>query len=112
MEFTEKIEHLADWVSIRADIRANDFSKWSGNMHNQLPSFEYYIKNCVIDKGGKYDFTKRTYGNNGAVLESINYPKIEFEVRAVKDFSIEKRVRYSNWMGTPFNIKIEYKITD
>lgn len=54
-------------VFIKTDT--NDTTKWLFNNTNQLPTFEYYLQNCVIDKGGKYDFTKRNYGNMMDVKE-------------------------------------------
>ena len=66
----EQIAHFNDYLKYRIDIISNDIPRWLlKNTKYQLPTFEYYLQNCVIDKGGKYDFTKRNYGNSMDVKE-------------------------------------------
>ena len=95
----EQIEHFNDYLKYRIDIISNDIPRWLlKNTKYQLPTFEYYLQNCVIDKGGKYDFTKRNYGNSMDIKEL-----------KIKDSIIDRTKKvtlktiFSMWMGTPFN---------
>lgn len=95
----EQIVHFKDYLKYRIDIISNDIPRWLlKNTKYQLPNFEYYLQNCVIDKGGKYDFTKRNYGNSMDVKEL-----------KIKDSIIDRtkkvtlKTTFSMWMGTPFN---------
>ena len=95
----DQIVHFKDYLKYRIDIISNDIPRWLlKNTKYQLPNFEYYLQNCVIDKGGKYDFTKRNYGNSMDVKEL-----------KIKDSIIDRtkkvtlKTTFSMWMGTPFN---------
>lgn len=95
----EQIAHFKDYLKYRIDIISNDIPRWLlKKTKYQLPTFEYYLQNCVIDKGGKYDFTKRNYGNSMDVKEL-----------KIKDSIIDRtkkvtlKTTFSIWMGTPFN---------
>ena len=65
----QRFNNLIDFLDYRVDIIANNPNRWLYSFANKerptsyhnLPTFEYYLKNCVIDKGGKYDFTKRLH---------------------------------------------------
>ena len=99
MTIDEKLNHLSDWLQFNTDIICNNPEYWLSGFHkNYLPTFEYYLQNCVIDKGGKYDFTKRNYGNSMDVKEL-----------KIKDSIIDRtkkvtlKTTFSMWMGTPFN---------
>ncbi len=95
----EQIEHFKDYLKFRIDIISNDPKRWLfSSSKYQLPTFEYYLQNCVIDKGGKYDFTKRNYGNSMDVREL----KIKDSViDSTKKVTL--KTTFSIWMGTPFN---------
>ena len=104
MTIDEKFEHLSNWLQIRTDIICNNPDKWLRDYKkNYLPSFEYYLKNCVEDKGGDYDFTVRryrTYSERIYPIESEFKPQLKLSQKII---NIE--VEYSYWMGTPFNYK-------
>ena len=95
----EQIAHFKDYLKYRIDIISNDIPRWLlKNTKYQLPTFEYYLQNCVINKGGKYDFTKRNYGNSMDVREL----KIKDSViDSTKKVTL--KTTFSIWMGTPFN---------
>jgi len=99
MTTDEKIEHFKDYLRYRIDIISNDIDRWLlKNSKYQLPTFEYYLQNCVIDKGGNYDFTIRRYGNQKDVKEmNVKNQCID------KSLKVSYGVNYSMWMGTPFN---------
>lgn len=97
MTIDEKIEHLKDYLKHRLDIIYNDIPRWTSNAKYQLPTFEYYLQNCIIDKGGKYDFTKK-------YKSPIFTTNIEIKDSFFKDkVVVESYGYYSSWMGTPFN---------
>ncbi len=81
-------------MNLRIDIVGNEARRWTSVAKYQLPTFDYYMKNCVEDKGGDYDFTTRRYSSPAQVLQ----PTGKF-----KKFS--RNLVYSYWMGTPFNYK-------
>ena len=102
----EQVQHFKNYLKYRIDIISNSPNKWLHNkMKYQLPTFEYYLQNCVLDKSGKYDFTKRNYGN------SLDIKKLK-----IKDSVIERSkeitliTTYSIWMGTPFNFEDVVKV--
>jgi hypothetical protein len=96
----DKYSHYGDYLKYRMDILGNDYFSWQGSRKYQLPTFEYYYQNCVIEKGGKYDFTQRNY-QSCMTSKELN----------VKDSIIDKtikvnyQVKYSMWMGTAFNFE-------
>ncbi len=95
----EQIAHFTDYLKYRIDIISNDIPRWLlKNTKYQLPTFEYYLQNCVIDKGGKYDFTKRNYGNSMDVKELKIKDSIIYRTKKVT-----LKTTFSIWMGTPFN---------
>ena len=68
-EANDKLVHLRDLIQIKIDLMCQQPDRWVGFFHNgkyfwnakyQQPTFEYYYKNCVLDKGGEYDFTAST----------------------------------------------------
>jgi hypothetical protein len=97
----ENIEHYKDYLKLRIDIIANNPNRWLGNSKMQLPTFEYYLKNCVNDKGGKYDFTKRNYSTPSQVLEPISFHSQN--KYAMNSKRLYRNIIHSMWMGTPFN---------
>lgn len=92
----ENFLHLQDYLKYRIDIISNNPNRWLGSSFYELPTFEYYLKNCVLDKGGNYDFTERKYGN-----ESSSHL---FQIRNSTK-KVQFNVRYSMWMGTAFNFE-------
>lgn len=97
----EKLDHLKDYLGYRLDIIANDTHRWMHSSPYQLPSFEYYLKNCVEDKGGKYDFTRRLYSTPSQHLEPISFHSQSSNQMSSK--RLYRRIIHSSWMGTPFN---------
>lgn len=93
-EVFERLGNLQDYLDLRIDIVGNDVRTWTSVAKYLLPTFDYYIKNCVEDKGGKYDFSVRRYSSPAQVLQPIG---------KFKKFS--RKLVYSYWMGTPFNYK-------
>lgn len=108
MTIDEKFEHFSDYLKYRIDIIANDPERWlNKSSKHQLPKFEYYLKNCVEDKGGKYDFTIRRYSTPAQNLMPISFcsqSHIQMESRP-----LYRWVEHSFWMGTPFNYKTVIK---
>ena len=110
MDFEEKLNHLSDYLKHRTDIIVQNPNRWlnyvgaDGRVNTSyynLPSFEYYLKNCVQDKGGAYDFTKRRYKTPSQILKPIE--TANFTNIISKNSKYKRRLLYSNWMGTPFN---------
>jgi hypothetical protein len=99
----ENLEHLKDYLNYRTDIVVNDANRWMGTSKNQLPTFEYYLKNCVYDSGGKYDFTVRRYSTPAQVLEPITFHSQNKHLMNSK--RMYRFIVYSMWMGTGFNYK-------
>ena len=97
----ENIEHYKEYLKLRIDIIANDPNRWLGNSKMQLPTFDYYLKNCVNDKGGKYDFTKRNYSTPAQELEPITFHSQN--KYAMNSKRLYRNIIHSMWMGTPFN---------
>ena len=112
MEFNDKLDHLSTWLKHRVDIMCHNPKRWMSyttkdgyfnTSYYNLPTFEYYLKNCVQDKGGAYDFTMRRYKTleaKASVIESANFQNIIGEYKTASHL-----FKYSNWMGTAFNFK-------
>ena len=97
----DKLNHYKDYLIYRCDIIANDPNRWLGSSKNELPSFEYYLKNCVEDKGGKYDFTIRKYETPAQILEPISFhSQNKYQMKSKR---LYRNVVHSIWMGTAFN---------
>ena len=95
----ERLDHFSDYLDYRIDIIANNPNRWLNSSPYQLPEFEYYLKNCVNDKGGKYDFTQRRYKSYEQVLEPV---RVQYQPRTKQ---LTRHYTYSMWMGTPFNFE-------
>jgi hypothetical protein len=81
----EKLNHLPNYIYHIADLKAQNPDRWINGYYENgrrklspynLPTFEYYLNNCVVDKGGKYDFTKRNYKSEKIKIEYID--KVNF----------------------------------
>ena len=70
---------------------------------NYLPSFDYYLQNCVIDKGGNYDFTVRRYKTHFEKTKNINHTDKPLMNKVQKCVLVG--VEFSRWHFTPFNYK-------
>jgi len=91
-----------EYLSYRIDIIANDPNRWLGDKTKfQLPTFEYYLNNCVNDKNGKYDFTKQSYFTPMQVLKPISF-KTQSSIQ-MQSKTLNRFIKHSYWMGTPFN---------
>lgn len=98
MKEQERLGYLNEYINIIIDIMCSEPSRWvRSSSRHQLPSFDYYIKNCIIDKGGKYDFTKRNYRTHFQILNKSEFYNIKTE--------LIRYTQYSIWMGTEFNFK-------
>jgi len=97
----ENIEHYKEYLKLRIDIIANNPSRWLNTGRLQLPTFEYYLENCVKDKGGKYDFTVRRYSTPAQVLEPISFHSQN--KYAMNSKRLYRSIIHSMWMGTAFN---------
>lgn len=97
----EDMNHYKEYLKLRIDIIANAPNRWLVNSKMQLPTFDYYLKNCVNDKGGKYDFTVRRYSTPSQVLEPISFHSQN--KYAMNSKRLYRRITYSIWMGTAFN---------
>jgi len=58
-------------------------------------------------KIGKYDFTKRNYKSNVSYLKVMNNSNLNNIIN--KNSTYKGQLVYSDWMGTPFNFKINIK---
>ncbi len=106
------LSNVSDWIAIRLELMTNEPRRWVGfehkgnwfkNAYYQLPTFDYYMQNCVNDKGGKYDFTKRRYCSHRETIKPMSE----------RGFTDEKGggsriLRHSIYMGTHFNFKEEW----
>jgi len=113
MNIDVKLNHLSDYIKYRIDIVCQDPKRWlltksndgyCNLQHYNLPSFEYYLKNCVSDKGGNYDFTITRYKTPKQKLSPIR--TANFTSIITKNQAYERWFEYSQWMGTPFNFKL------
>lgn len=57
MSYEDELRHYSDWLGIRIELSLRHPTRFLQGYY-QLPTFDYYIKNCVLDKGGGYDFTR------------------------------------------------------
>ena len=110
MDIEEKLNHLSEFLQYRTDIVCNNPDYWlSGTQGNYLPTFEYYIQNCVLDKGGAYDFTKRRYKTHAEVIIPITHSdKPQMNQCQKKVFS---SVEFSRWHFTAFNFKQKVELS-
>jgi hypothetical protein len=101
VEIQEQLQHLKDYLKIRTELMIANPKRWlNSNAYYQLPSFEYYMKHCVLDRGGAYDFT----------IRHLRSPYTKYQYKDFcQNIDIENGsiTRYSVWMGTPFNFKTE-----
>lgn len=67
--------NISEYSSIIAQLKAG--KSFNGLRVHQLPTFKYYIENCIENKEGPYDFTRR--------------------------YSIHSSLKCSFYMGTGFN---------
>lgn len=102
MTIDDKFNHLKDYIKFRIDIVSNNPDWWLGMARNELPTFDYYLKNCVEDKAGKYDFTKRMFKTCTMQMPII---KDTMEIIEFIQKKTTTRIEFSIWMGTPFNFK-------
>jgi hypothetical protein len=99
----KRIHYYKKYLRYRCDIIANDPKRWLGVSKLELPSFDYYLKNCVEDKGGKYDFTVRRYSTPTQHLNPISF-------NSQNKYQMDSKILYRNithsmWMATAFNYK-------
>lgn len=117
MKSEEKLKHLRDYINFRIEIIADNPDRWLGyrfkdhwywNAHYSLPTFDEYLENCVINKGGPYDFTKRRYESLPVYCDPVTY--CAHMHRNTGSKKIRRCVKYAMYMGTPFNFKeiVEY----
>jgi len=103
MDYNEKLDHLLDFINHRIDILWND-KRWINTLP-QLPTFDYYIKNCILDKGGAYDFTERRYNHAIDLGKASRDHNILYKKRSFESKHVMVNIAYSIWMGTAFNFK-------
>jgi len=97
---TELSNHFIDYLGYRLDIISNNPRWWLGKPKYNLPTFENYLQNCVLDKNGCYDFTKRNYLSQ---REEISFTTKNSIIK--QETKIQIQIRYSIYMGTPFNFE-------
>jgi len=96
------LDNLQEYLNHRIDIMCNNPKLWI-KQPQLLPTFDYYVKNCIEDKGGKYDFTVRRYVkevNKYKPSMSCNFINVIHELPEVNTIT-----KHSYWMSTPFNFK-------
>lgn len=103
-QILEELEQYKNYLKFRVDIISANPNRWLGSSFYELPSFQYYLKNCINDKNGNYDFTKRRYGNQSC----SHVFHISNSVLRVKQ-KVTLSLKHSMWMGTPFNYETVIK---
>jgi len=103
IEVEDKLTHLQNYMSLRIDLISKDPDKWLGAWLNQIFTFDYYMEHCVINKGGAYDFTKRSFKSRKITLDKF-YTN-QFKKVDLKQKEVFRQLKYSMWMGTAFNEK-------
>ena len=108
------LNHISNWIAIRLELMTNEPNRWVGfehkgqwfdNAYNQLPTFQEYLTNCVNDNGGKYDFTKRCYSTHMETIQPMSSLG-----QCDKAGGANRTLRYSCYMGTPFNYSEEWNL--
>jgi len=98
-----ELTHLQNYMSLRIDLISKDPDKWLGAWLNQIFTFDYYMEHCVINEGGAYDFTRRSFKSRKIALDKFDtnqFKKVDLEQKEVF-----RQLKYSIWMGTAFNEK-------
>jgi len=101
------LENLQEYLNHRIDIICNSPQRWLNDLKN-LPTYEYFIKNCIEDKGGKYDFTVRRFVKENNIYQPskvCNFENVIHNLPTVKTVT-----KHSIWMSTPFNFNSETTI--
>ena len=104
-EIYSRIDSIVEYATLYAELKSS--GSFEGTRHYNLPTFEYYYQNCVVDKGGKYDFTRLAYGNSiSKVVEfptSVHGKDIQGNlITGIPDSKIVVRHKWNYWMGTEF----------
>lgn len=100
-EIYNRLDHIPEYAVHIAEIKVRGGGAFGGMRVHQLPSFDYFYKNCVLDRGGNYDFTFPRYKIERVLETNMKFPfKKWYEPcpQYVKVVTI-----YCYWMGTPFN---------
>lgn len=100
-EIYNRFDAVLDYSLIIAELKAS--GEFEGSRRNQLPTFEYFYNNCVLDKGGKYDFTMLRYKSE----TGWDLPNFNTNPGGINPITNKKAVfqkRWSYWMGTPFGV--------
>jgi len=98
-EINKQLDYFLEYQKYKLDIISNDIPRWMySNARYNLPSFEYFIENCINDKGGKYDFTKQNYSSH---LSDYCFDLSNATIK--KNVNVSCKIIHSMWMGTPFN---------
>lgn len=113
-EIDRRIDCIAEYAVIIAELKSS--GSFEGSRFHQLPTFEYFYKNCVLDRGGKYDFTALRYKSSRSFTldmpTSIHGRTIgkEFVSDASNKTVIVVR-RWNMWMGSEFGHVEEITVT-
>lgn len=99
--YNDQLDWVSEYLSARIDIIANDPKRWLFQTPYQLPTFEYFVQNCLNDKGGTYDFMVRRYSTAKQVIPKFN--RVLYFDKPNESKELVRYYKHSIWMGTPFN---------
>lgn len=108
-EIIKQLDLFKQYQKFKIEIIASDPKRWClSSAKYELPTFEYYLENCIKNKGGKYDFTIRRYKTHLESLPKIN--SVLYDKLFEKQKNITRKIEFSIWMGTPFNFNEKISI--
>lgn len=104
-EIYRKLDSISEYAVIWAELKSSGLFK--GMAFYNLPTFEYYYKNCVLDKGGKYDFTVRRYSQTASCVLEVPpccHGKMigRHFVTGLQPKKVTLRHKWGYWMGAEF----------
>ena len=104
-EIYKRLDSIAEYSVIWAELKSS--GSFTGTRYYNLPTFEYYYKNCVLDKGGKYDFTVKRYSQTASCVLEVPadcHGKIlrGHFITGLPPRKVVLRHKWSYWMGAEF----------
>lgn len=57
-EIYHRLDHVMEYAVYIGEIKARSSGAFDGLRINQLPTFDYFYTNCVLDRVGSYDISK------------------------------------------------------
>ena len=105
-EIDIRLNCLANYAVIIAELKSS--KSFENDRTHQLPTFEYYIENCIKNKGGAYDFTRNNYKSVRTTILKDYTPAMGIivsnkSINSHSDTIVRETKSWSYWMGTAFN---------